>query len=137
MNANKINLWAVAVAAVVYWLLGAAWFTSLSNPWLASIGKTMDQLKGEAASPGVAYMVALVCNVVIAYVLGWVIVTTGEQTAMRGASIGALLWIGFIGTTMGTEPIFEGRSLAGFGITAGYPLVGMLIMGAIVGGWKK
>jgi len=137
MNANKINLWAVAVAAVVYWLLGAAWFTSLSNPWLASIGKTMDQLKGEAASPGVAYMVALVCNVVIAYVLGWVIVTTGEQTAMRGASIGALLWIGFIGTTMGTELIFEGRSLAGFGITAGYPLVGMLIMGAIVGGWKK
>jgi len=137
MNANKINLWAVAVAAVVYWLLGAAWFTSLSNPWLASIGKTMDQLKGEAASPGVAYMVALVCNVVIAYVLGWVIVTTGEQTAMRGGSIGALLWIGFIGTTMGTELIFEGRSLAGFGITAGYPLVGMLIMGAIVGGWKK
>jgi hypothetical protein len=38
---------------------------------------------------------------------------------------------------MGTEFVFEGRSLEIFVITAGYPLVGTLLMGAIVGGWKK
>jgi hypothetical protein len=137
MNNGGINIWAVLVAAVVYWLLGAAWFTIFSQPWLASIGKTMEQLHHEAVNPGVAYAAALVANLVIAYVLGWVVIKTGEQTAVRGAIIGALLWVGLVGTTIGTELIFEGRSFEGFVLTAGYPLVGMLLMGAIVGGWKK
>lgn len=137
MKTGGINIWAVVVAAVVYWLLGAAWFTMLSNPWLASIGKTMEQLTREAVNPGIAYGAAFVCNLIIAYGIGWVVVGTGEQTALRGITIGALLWVGLVGTTIGTAFIFEGRSLEGFAITAGYPLVGMLLMGAIVGGWKK
>jgi hypothetical protein len=136
MNRGGINIWAVLVAAVVYWLLGAAWFTIFSNAWLASIGKTMEQLQG-AVNAGIAYSIALVCNLIIAYVLGWVVIRTGEQTAVRGITIGALLWVGLVGTTIGTAFIFEGRSLEGFVLTAGYPLVGMLVMGAIVGGWKK
>jgi hypothetical protein len=136
MNKGGINIWAVLVAAVVYWLLGAAWFTIFSNAWLASIGKTMEQLQG-AVNAGIAYSIALVCNLIIAYVLGWVVIRTGEQTAVRGITIGALLWVGLVGTTIGTAFIFEGRSLEGFVLTAGYPLVGMLVMGAIVGGWKK
>jgi hypothetical protein len=137
MKTGGINIWAVAVAAVVYWLLGAAWFTVMSKPWLDSIGKTMEQLTKEAVSPGIAYGVAFVCNLIIAYVIGWVTVGTGEQTVVRGATVGALLWIGLVGTTIGTAFIFEGRSFVGFWLTAGYPLVGMLLMGAIVGGWKK
>lgn len=136
MNRGGINIWAVLVAAVVYWLLGAVWFTIFSNAWLASIGKTMEQLQG-AVNAGIAYSIALVCNLIIAYVLGWVVIRTGEQTAVRGITIGALLWVGLVGTTIGTAFIFEGRSLEGFVLTAGYPLVGMLVMGAIVGGWKK
>jgi hypothetical protein len=137
MKTDGINIWAVVVAAVVYWLLGAAWFTILRAPWLASIGKTMDQLTREAVNPGVAYGFAFVCNLIIAYVIGWALIGTGEQTMVRGVVVGAVLWLGFVGTTIGTAFIFEGRSLEGFVLTAGYPLVGMLIMGAIVGGWKK
>ena len=37
----------------------------------------------------------------------------------------------------GTEIAFELRSLQFFLITAGYPLVGLLLMGAILGGWRK
>lgn len=136
MSTGKINIWAVVVAAVAYWMLGAAWFTILSKPWLASIGKTMEQLQHEAVNPGVAYGVAFVANLIIAYVLGWVVISTGQQTAIRGISMGALLWVGLVATTIGTAFIFEGRSLEGFVLTAGYPLVGMLVMGAIVGGWK-
>ncbi len=137
MNTGTINIWAVVVAAVAYWLLGAGWFTILSKPWLASIGKTMEQLQREGVNPGVAYGVAFVSNLIIAYVLGWVVIHTGEQTAIRGVTMGALLWVAFVATTIGTAFIFEGRSLEGFLITAGYPLVGLLLMGAIVGGWKK
>jgi Protein of unknown function (DUF1761) len=73
----------------------------------------------------------------MAYVLGWIVVNTGEQTMMRGLTIGALMWIGLVATTFGTAYIFEGRSLQIFAISAGYPLAGCLLMGAIVGAWKK
>ena len=137
MNAGKINILAVVVAAVVYWLLGAAWFTVLSKAWLAGIGKTMEQLKQEGGSPALAYVVALVCNLIMACVLSWLVIQTGEQTAMRGIGLGALLWMGLVGTSIGTEYVFESRSLQIFAITGGYPLVGLVLMGAIVGGWKK
>ena len=42
MNTGKINSFAVVIAALAYWLLGAAWFTILSKPWLASIGTRID-----------------------------------------------------------------------------------------------
>ena len=99
MNKGGINIWAVLVAAVGYWLMGAAWFTILRDPWLASVGKTMEQLQG-AVNAGVAYSIALVSNLIIAYVLGWVVVRTGEQTAVRGITVGALLWVGLVGTTI-------------------------------------
>lgn len=133
----RINILAVLVAAAAYWMLGAAWFTILKEPWMAGIGKTMEQIQRDAVHPGIAYGFSLVCNIVIAYVLGWVVVSTGEQTMMRGLTIGALLWVGLVATTFGTAYIFEGRSLQIFAISAGYPLAGCLLMGAIVGAWKK
>jgi hypothetical protein len=42
-------------------------------------------------NPGAAYGVAFVANLIIAYVLGWVVIRTGEQTAVRGITVGALL----------------------------------------------
>ena len=137
MGDARINILAVVVAAVVYWLLGAGWFTILQKPWLAGIGKTMEQLQRDGASPAIAYTVAFVCNLIMAYALGWVLVCTGEQTALRGVMIGALMWIGLVATSFGTAYVFEGRSISIFAISAGYPLAGLAIMGAIVGAWKK
>ena len=132
-----INIFAVLTAAVVYWLLGAAWFTILREPWLIGIGKTMEQLQKDGVNPGIAYTVAFVANIAIAYALGWIMISTGEQTVSRGLLIGAIAWVALVATTFGTEYIFEGRSFQSFLINAGYPLAGLLIMGAIVGAWKK
>ena len=55
---------------------------------------------------------------------------------MRGIKIASLVWLAFVGAVMGTQYTFEARSLGYFGVTAGYPLIGLLIMGAIVGGWR-
>ncbi len=128
MNNTKINYAAVAIAAVPYWLLGAAWFTILSRQWLAGVGKTVQQLRQQGGSPAVPYVIALVCNLIFAYVLAWVIAQTGDQSAARGVKLGALVWLGFVATAMATEYVFEARSLQFFAITAGYPLVGA---------WKK
>jgi len=62
---------------------------------------------------------------------------TGPQTALRGVRVGAWLWFGFVLTTWTIEYAYELRPLSLLGINAGFWLLGMILMGAIVGGWKK
>ncbi len=134
MNGRKVNCIAVVVAAVVYFVLGAIWFTVLQKPWIAAIGKTTDQLTN---SPALGYVVAFVSNLIIAWVLARLIIVTGRTSLVGGVAMAGFLWLGFTGTTMATEFVFEGRTLGAYGIIAGYPLAGMLVMGAILGRWQK
>jgi Protein of unknown function (DUF1761) len=50
---------------------------------------------------------------------------------------GAMLWAGCVLTTIATEHVFEVRTYAIFSINAGFWLIGMMLMGAVVGAWKK
>jgi Protein of unknown function (DUF1761) len=134
MNRYAVNYLAVVVAAVAHFVLGAVWFTVLHKPWLKAIGKTADQLTG---SPAPGYVVAFVSNLIIAWVLARIIIATGRTGVVGGVTTAAILWFGFTATTMGTALVFEGRAFEAFAVIAGYPLVGMLIIGAIVGGWPK
>ncbi len=69
----------------------------------------------------------------MAYVLAWLIVHTGQQTVMGGLRLAALVWLGFIAAVIGPMYAFQAFSLLFFAITAGYPLVALLVMGVILG----
>jgi hypothetical protein len=134
MKDRQINLVAVGLAGILFWFLQAGWYTLLKRPWLEGVGKTMADLQNRGGSP---YFIALACDVVVAYVLAWVIARTGEQTAARGVVCGILLWFGLIDTTLATNYAFEARSLQFYLINTGCPLVGLMLVGALVGYWKK
>jgi Protein of unknown function (DUF1761) len=136
MPSVRHNPVAIAVATLIYFFLGAAWFTLFMNPWLAGIGRTMAELKASGVPPWLCYVVALVMTAILAVALSWVIQATGPQTATRAAAIAAALWFGFVFTTWATEYAFEARGTSVLAINAGYPLVGMLLMGLVLGGWK-
>jgi hypothetical protein len=139
MNPIRRNPLAIAVAALVYFMLGGVWFTVLKQQWLDGIGRTIDQLtlRASGVSPTVSYLVAIVTTIIIALTLDWAIQATGPQTATRGIKIAALLWFGFIFTVIAAEYAFEIRSPEALAIVTGYPLTGMILMGAILGAWKK
>jgi hypothetical protein len=136
VSSAGINYPAVVVAAVVHFILGAVWFWALMDPWLAGIGKTSTDMTREG-SPVLAYVIAFGSNLVLAWVLSWAMLVSGYQSVGGGMMMGALLWLGFVATTTATEYVFEARSFETFTINAGYPLVGMLIMGALLGAWKQ
>jgi hypothetical protein len=136
MPVVRHNPLAIGVATLIYFVLGAAWFTMFMNPWLAGIGRTMAELKASGMPPWLGYVVALVTTAILAIALSWIIQATGPQTAARGATIAAALWLGFVFTTWATEYAFEARGLPILAINTGYPLVGMLLMGLVIGGWK-
>jgi hypothetical protein len=136
MGENSPKILAVLVAAIVYWTLGAPWFSMMQAPWLTGIGKTMEQLKASGMPAWLPHVITLISNFAMAYVLGWLILATGPQTLMRGITVGAIAWV-FIGAAFATEYAFEARSVQLFAINAGYPFVGMILMGAVLGIWKK
>jgi hypothetical protein len=56
---------------------------------------------------------------------------------MHGVRVGFLAWAGFIATTIMMDYQFEGRTFTIWAINTGYPLIGMLVMGAVLGAWTK
>ena len=141
MSRVRQNYLAIVVAALVSFIFEAAWFLTFMNTWLAGIGKTMQSLVEEGKSAGMneweQYAVAFVCALTCATAISCVTQLTGPQTALRGIKVAALLWFGFVFTSLTTNIIFEMRPVSLFLVYAGYGLINMVVMGAIVGGWKK
>ena len=132
----KTNYAAVFIAALAYWLLGAVWYGVLfSKPWMALENMTMEQAK--SMNPVLPYVITFVLNLLIAYSLAQICIWRNANTAGRGASVGVLLWIGFVGPITYTTYMYEMRPKELFAINQFYPLAGMVLMGAIIGAWTK
>lgn len=137
MNGVRHFPLAIIVATLCYFGLGAIWFTIFRSAWLEGIGKTMEQLQSSGVSPMLAYLVALMLTLALALFLSWLIQATGTPTVARGIQVAIILWFCTIFAAFATEYAFEGRGVKILAITSGYCLVGMILMGAVLGGWKK
>jgi len=132
----KTNYAAVIVAAVAYWILGGIWYGALfSKQWMALENISMDQAK--SMNPILPYVITMILNVLIAYSLAQICIWRNANTIGRGASVGVLLWIGFVGPITFTTYMYEMRPKELFAINEFYPLAGMVMMGAIIGAWTK
>jgi len=132
----KTNYAAVFIAAIAYWLLGAVWYGVLfSKPWMALENISIEQAK--SMNPILPYVITFVLNLLIAYALAQICIWRNANTVGRGASVGVLLWIGFIGPITYTTYMYEMRPKELFAINQFYPLAGLVLMGAIIGAWTK
>jgi hypothetical protein len=132
----KTNYLAVVVSAVAYWMLGALWYGVLfSARWMTLEGITVE--KARSVNLVFAYLITLVMNLLIAFVLAQVCIWRNANTAARGAAVGVLLWVGIVGPIVFTTYTYEIRPIELFAINEFYPLVGLCMMGAIVGAWTK
>ena len=132
----RTNNAAVVVAAIAYWILGAVWYGVLfSKQWVALEGITEAQMK--SANPVLPYVITLILNVLIAYSLAQICIWRNANTIGRGASVGVLLWIGFLGPVTYTTYMYEMRPWQLFAINQLFSLFGFVLMGAIVNAWMK
>jgi hypothetical protein len=132
----RTNYLAVVVAAIAYWVLGAVWYGVLFHkPWMALEHMTVEQ--AQSVSPVVPYIVSFLLELLIAYSLAQLCIWRSANTAGRGASVGVLMWIGFVGPITFMTYMFEMRPKELFAINEFYPLAGLVLMGTILGGWTK
>lgn len=131
------NYLAILVAAIACFLIEAAWYSFFGTQWATGIGRTPDWLNHTGVNPALQFGAAILAEAVMATAISCVTQLTGAQTIFRGVKAGVLLWFGFIVPVLAVNYVFEVRPWSLLGINAGFWLVGMAVMGAIVGGWRK
>ncbi len=131
----EVNLAAVLVAAALYWLLGALWYSPVlfAERWVAAVGFSDEEMAAAEPAPGM--VMTAVGDLVAAYVLATVLVYAGAATALEGLWLGALLGLGFVATTNLTDVGFEGDPWELYAINTGYHVVGFTIMGTLLAAW--
>ena len=133
----KQNYLANIVAAVAAFLIEAGWYSYFQQEWLSGLGRTRAWMSATGVNPALQYGAALLAAFFMATAISCVVQIAGPQTLLRGIRAGILLWLGFVVTAFATEFVFEVRTWQFFGITIGVWLVSMIVMGAIVGAWRR
>ncbi|MDZ7266362.1 MAG: DUF1761 domain-containing protein [candidate division KSB1 bacterium] len=128
---------AVLVAALVYFVLGGLWYSPLmfARPWMALVGISEEQIRQKGGA-GKAYAVAVLCSLIIAFVLAILVNQQTPANLFTGAQTGLMTGVGLVAMTAFTTSTFEARPLKLFLIDAGYNVVGFILAGAILGAWR-
>ncbi len=130
-----INYLAVLVATVAGFAFGAAYYMTLSRPWLAAMGKTREELAAAGKRSPVPFIVSIVALLIMAWVLAGGIGHLGPgQVTLRNGVISALfMWLGFVITTLAVNYSF-GQRRPMLTIIDGIHWLGVLVIqGAIIG----
>jgi hypothetical protein len=130
---DRINHFAVWVAAVVYFLFGYLWYGVLfTSQWTAYMGHSM------AAPAAALYIESFVLGLILAYATGMALTRRPEdQSAAQGISFALFMGISIFATQTLNQTLYAASPLGLWCINTGYVLIGFAIMAAIIGAWKK
>jgi len=130
----SISWLAVIVAAVVKFAIGAVWY----QPLFGKRWRVLMKVPESAMADGLAQamIVGLVGDLVMAYILARFVAHYGDGGIGGGLLVGFMAWLGFVATLMAGQIYYEKKPAELIAINAGYQLVGLLVMGAILGVWR-
>ncbi len=133
MTFAGLNYLAILVAAIAAFAWGAAYYTTLSNQWLAAAGMTKEQL-GQKRSP-VPFIISFVALIIMSWVLAGTVghLGPGQVTVKNGIISGLFLWLGFIATTVFVNNAYPGRKYSLSVIDSIHWLGVVVIEGAVIG----
>lgn len=130
-----VNYVSVFIAAVIYMIIGALWYSPFlfAKPWMKLSGMTEKDMK-DAQANGMTktYLISFITALVSAYVLSLFIAISGATNIDEAIKIGFWTSIGFIATTRLTDVLFEKKPLKLYYIDTGYNIVGFLVMAIIL-----
>ncbi|MEO6152038.1 MAG: DUF1761 domain-containing protein [Croceibacterium sp.] len=132
---GSINIVAVLLAAVAFFVLGALWYGPLfGRPWRELNGITVERMEA-GPQPGQNPMwlimaLAFAFELLVAVMLGHLIARTAPKPwviMMMAAGLGATVMT----PALGINYLFQMRPGKLFAIDAGYMICGMALMGAV------
>lgn len=127
----NLDYLAIVVAAAASFAFGSIWYMALGNAWAKAQGKVTNDFK---PSPG-PFITAIIAQLIMAFVLAVivaVIASTGDPVG-TGLGTAAVLWLGFVITSMTVNHAFQDSSAMLTIIDGGHWLGVMLVQGLVLG----
>jgi len=129
---ENINWLSVIVAAIVAFLIGGIWYGPIfGKAWMIESNFTEEDLQ-KRNMPKV-FGLSLLLSFIAAFVLELFIGSAADLTF--GVMAGFMAGIGWVSTMLGILYLFEMKSFKAYLINAGYCVVTLTAMGAILGAW--
>ncbi len=131
-----INYWAVVIAAVVNVILGWLWYGPLfGKSWGKMSGVSMDKKPGSGTmAKGMVFMV--IGSLLMAWILDHALIFANAYLHTGGVSSGFMVgffnWLGFVAPVTVGVVLWENKPWTLWFINAGYYLVALCLMGAIL-----
>lgn len=135
MDFAGVSYLAVLVAAIASFVFGGIWYGVFSQPWMAAVGKTEEELKNSGQSMPVLLGMTFVGLLLMAWVLAGLIghLGSGQVTVWNGLLSGAFVWLGFVATTLFINHSYQGAERALTLIDGAHWLGVLMIQGTIIG----
>ncbi|NIR68623.1 MAG: DUF1761 family protein [Aliifodinibius sp.] len=131
---SSLNWLAVIVATVVYFCLGALWYSNLlfAKTWMKLRNVTEEDI--EEPNP-VIFLYSFILQFIAVASLAFFMEAMGIESAGNGALIGFGTGAGFVFTLAGTTGIFSEIPMKLHFLDNGYHVVGLVLAGLVLGLW--
>lgn len=129
-----MNYLAILIAAVAGFGWGTIYYMTLSKQWLVAVGKSKEEL-ATTRSP-TPFVISFIALLIMGFVLAGSIGHLGPDnvTVKNGIISGAIVWAGFVATTVFVNNAYPGRKYMLSVIDSIHWLGVLVIQGAIIGG---
>lgn len=130
---SSVSWWPVGIATVIYFVLGALWYSPLlfAKPWMNAMGMTDEP---EGAGP-LLFFFSFVLQFVGVLSLALFMEALDITSAATGALIGFYTAAGFLFSLAGATGLFSETPLKLHVINYGYHVAGLTLAGLILGAW--
>ncbi len=120
----------IIIAAAACFGIGAIYYTVLSKPWLAAIGKSKDDIDPSDMSP---YLITAIAQIICVGMMRHMFASAGVNTIGAGALAGAGVGAFIVGAWIFVNNAYEGKPLKLSLINTGYATLGLAAAGAVLG----
>ena len=134
MDLHTLNPWAILAAAVSAFVIGGLWFSPImfGSLWRKANGFGAGEPK---TSPGKVFGISFILSLIMAFNLA-MFLNDPKTTLAWGATAGFLAGFGWVAMGIAMISLFERRPFSYVFVNGGYLTVALVVMGAILGGWR-
>ncbi len=137
MENITINYFAVIVAAIVNFVIGALWHGPLfGKQWMALSSFTPESMRSMKMKPKTAMILGFLSLLVTAYVLAHFVAIVNAQGLMGALQLAFWIWLGFIAMIILGSVLWEGKSVNLYLFNIVYQFVGLFAMALVLVFWR-
>ncbi len=135
---STMNYWAILVATIVFWALGAVWFMVLfKKTWQGGMAKLGVKIQKPTPSEmQKKFVISFLLNVVRVWGMAAIVSSLQIMSIQPAIFLGLLVGICFAGASMASKSLWENRGLKLTLIEVGYHIVGFIISAIILALWQ-